>query len=76
MGRYVGAVSPRTRILAFGAALVLVLLGCACAALVGGLTGEILTLVLLSIGLGGAVSLVFLEVGYSEDRELAREQER
>lgn len=52
----------------------LVLAGGACAALVGGVTGEVLTIVLISIGLGGALLLVFLEVGLSEERELERDE--
>jgi hypothetical protein len=55
---------------------VLVIVGALCAALVGGLAGQLLTIVLMSVGLGGAVLLVFLEVGLSEDKERAREQER
>jgi hypothetical protein len=66
----------RTRFLAFGSAALLVLAGAACAVVVPGLTGQLLTLVLVSVGLGGAVLLVFLEVGLSEDRERAREAER
>jgi hypothetical protein len=69
-------VTPRTRLLAFGFALVLVLAGGACAALVSGVTGQVLTIVLIAAGVAGAVLLVFLEVGFSEDRELARDQER
>ena len=64
------------RILAFGSAAVLVIGGALCAALVGGLTGEVLTIVLMSAGLGGAVLLAFVEVGLSEERERAREEER
>ncbi len=63
----------RARILAFGTAGVLVLAGLLCGALIPGLTGQILTLVLVSLGLGGAVLLVFFEIGLSEDRERARE---
>jgi hypothetical protein len=55
---------------------VLVVAGAACAAFVDGLTGQLLTIVLLSLGLAGAVLLVFLEVGLSEDRERAREAQR
>ncbi len=45
--------------------------------LVAGLAGQILTIALISAGLGGAVLLVFLEVGLSEDRErTAREARR
>ena len=44
--------------------------------LVGGVVGEVLTIVLISAGLAGALLLVFLEVGLSEERELARDEER
>jgi hypothetical protein len=64
------------RVLAFGSAAVLVIAGAACAALVGGVVGEVLTIVLMSVGLGGGLLLVFLEVGLSEERELARDEER
>jgi hypothetical protein len=47
-----------------------------CAILVGGVTGEVLTVVLMSLGLGGGLLLVFFEIGVGEERELAREQER
>ena len=73
---YLWTVARRSRILAFGSAAVLVLAGAACAALVGGLTGKLLTIVLMSLGFAGAVLLVFLEVGLSEDRERAAEAER
>jgi hypothetical protein len=68
--------TPRARILAFGFAAVLVLIGVACGILIGGLTGEILALVPIAAGLAGVVLLVFLEVGLSEDRELARDAQR
>jgi hypothetical protein len=55
---------------------VLVLAGVACAALVGGVVGEVLTIVLVSSGLGGALLLIFLEIGLSEERDLARDEER
>jgi len=47
-----------------------------CAALVHGLIGQLLTIVLLSVGLGGAVLLLFLEVGLSEDRDRAQDEGR
>ncbi len=68
--------APRERLLAFGFALTLIFAGGACAALVGGVTGQVLTIVLIAAGVAGAVLIVFLEVGLSEDRELAREEER
>jgi hypothetical protein len=61
----------RTRILAFGSAGALVITGAICAAVVPDLIGQLLTIVLMSLGFGGAVLLVFLEVGLSEDRERA-----
>jgi hypothetical protein len=69
-------VSARSRILAFGSAGVLVLAGAVCAVLVGGVLGEVLTIVLISAGLAGALLLLFLEIGLSEERELARNEER
>jgi hypothetical protein len=69
-------VSPRWRIVAFGSAAALVVAGGACAVFAGGVVGEILTIVLISAGLGGALLLVFLEIGMSEERELARDEER
>ena len=74
--RYLGPVAPRTRILGFGSAAALVLAGAVCAVLVGGLTGRILTTALIAAGLGGAILLVFLEIGFSEDREQAKDEER
>jgi hypothetical protein len=60
----------------FGSAAALVVAGVACAVFVGGVVGEILTIVLISAGLGGALLLVFLEIGLGEERELARDEER
>ncbi len=73
---YLWIVTPRERLFAFGLALALVLAGGACAVLLGGVTGQVLTIVLIAAGVAGAVLLVFLEVGLSEDRELARDEER
>lgn len=67
-------VTPRVRIAAFGTAGLLVAAGALCGALIPGLTGQLLTFVLISLGLGAAVLLLFLEVGLSEDRERAREE--
>lgn len=69
-------VAPRARLLAFGSAALMVVAGALCAVLVVGTLGQVLTFVLMSLGIGGAVLLVFLEVGLSEDRERAREAER
>jgi uncharacterized membrane protein len=45
---------------------VLVVAGAICAALVDGLTGEVLAIALITLGLGAVVLLIFLEVGLSE----------
>jgi hypothetical protein len=73
---YLWIVTPRARLIAFGLTLTLVLAGGVCAALVRGVTGQVLTIVLIAAGVAGALLLVFLEVGYSEDRELARDEKR
>ncbi len=66
----------RLRVAAFGTAAALVVAGAVCAAFVGGVTGEVLTIVLISIGLAGALLLVFLEIGLGEESDLARERQR
>ena len=60
----------------FGGAGLLVLAGIAGAVAFPGETGQLLALVLISLGLVLATSLVFLEVGLSEDRERDRESAR
>ena len=64
----------RSRIVGFGSAALLVVLGAVSAAVFSPGLGEDLALVLISLGAVLAVSLVFLEVGFSEDRERAREE--
>ena len=67
--------APRSRIVAIASLGTLVVAGAACAVLVAGVTGEVLTIVLISAGLGGALLLVFLEIGLGEERDLARDEE-
>jgi NADH:ubiquinone oxidoreductase subunit 6 (subunit J) len=69
-------VAPRLRVLTFGSAAALVVAGSICAAVVRGLTGEVLAIALITLGLGAVVLLTFFEVGLSEERELAREEKR
>jgi hypothetical protein len=66
-------VSRRSRIAGFGSAGLLVLLGIACAVVFSGALGQNLAFVLVALGLGLATSLVFYEVGLTEDRARARE---
>jgi hypothetical protein len=64
----------RTRIVAFGSAGGLVVAGAVCGVLIDGLAGQVLAIALISFGLGGALLLLFLEVGLSEDQARAREE--
>jgi hypothetical protein len=66
----------RHRLVAFGSAFALALAGGLCAATIPGLLGQVLAIALLSLGLGGAVLLVFLEIGLGEDRDRARDEAR
>ena len=59
----------------YGSAGLLVVVGGVCAVAFSGGVGQVLALVLIGLGFVLAVSLVFLEVGLSEDRERAREDE-
>ena len=66
--------TPRSRILTFGTAGLLVVGGIVCAVAISGGIGQYLAFALIGVGLVAVVSLVFFEVGLSEDRELAREE--
>jgi hypothetical protein len=66
--------TSRARLLSFGAAAVAIVLGVIAGPVLGGITGEAVAIALLSVGAIAIVSLVFLEVGLSEDRERARER--
>jgi hypothetical protein len=68
--------APRWRVATFGVAAALVLAGVLCAAAVGGVTGDVLAMALTGSGLLAAVSLAFLEVGLSEDRDRDRGEQR
>jgi hypothetical protein len=69
-------VTPRARVLGFGSAAALVVAGAISATLIGGSTGDALAIALITLGLGAALLLIFLEVGLSEERDLAREEKR
>jgi hypothetical protein len=65
--------SRRSRIVGFGSAGVLVVAGIACAFVFSGSLGQNLAFVLVALGLVLATSLVFYEVGLTEDRDRERE---
>jgi len=67
-------VSRRSRIIGFGSAGMLVVAGIACAFAFSGSLGQNLAFVLVALGLVLATSLVFYEVGLTEDRSRAREE--
>lgn len=68
--------SRRARAGWYGTAALLVVLGAAVTAVLGGTTGDVAGFVLIGLGLVQAMSLVFFEVGISEDRERARTMAR
>jgi N-methylhydantoinase A/oxoprolinase/acetone carboxylase beta subunit len=68
--------SRRSRIVGFGSAGVLVVAGIACAFAFSGTLAQNLAFVLVALGLVLATSLVFYEVGLTEDRDRAREERR
>jgi uncharacterized membrane protein YhiD involved in acid resistance len=69
-------VTPRRRVLTFGSAAALVVAGSIGAALASGRAGQAIAIALITLGLGAVVLLLFVEVGLSEERELAREEKR
>jgi hypothetical protein len=64
-------VTRRWRTLRYGAAIGLALVGVACGATIPGTLGGTLATALIGVGLVGVLSLVFYEVGLSEDRDRA-----
>jgi hypothetical protein len=65
-------VSRRTRIQRYGACIAVVLAGVACGVLVNGTAGGTAATVLVGIGFVGIISLIFYEVGLTEDRAMER----
>jgi hypothetical protein len=70
----VDVVTPRARLLSFGGAGLVIVIGGVAGPLLGGITGEAIAIALISVGAIAIVSLFFLEIGLSEDRERARER--
>ena len=65
--------TARNRLRWFGGSGLVIVLGVVAGALIGGVTGEAIMIALVSVGGIAIVSLVFFEVGLSEDRERAGE---
>ncbi len=68
--------TPRARLLAFGSAVALTVVGALCLALVEGIVGQVLAIAGITFGLGAVVLLLFFEVGLSEDQARAHEGAR
>ena len=66
--------STRQRVLRYGLGLAVAVAGLLCGLLIEGLTGEVLAIALIGLGLGGALLLVFYEIGMSEERAVAEEE--
>ena len=66
--------SRRSRIVGFGSAGVLVIAGIASAVVFSGGLGQNLAFALVALGLVLGTSLVFYEVGLTEDKDRAREE--
>ena len=64
--------SRRTRTQRYGACIAVVVAGVLCGVLINGTAGGTAATVLVGIGFVGIISLVFYEVGLTEDRDLAR----
>ena len=62
----------RSRALRYGACLILIFAGLACGAAVPGSAGGTICTGLVGVGLVGVMSLIFYEVGLSEDRDRAK----
>jgi hypothetical protein len=69
-------VSRRTRALRYGASIAVALVGVACGATISGTAGGTAATVLVGIGLVGVVSLIFYDVGLTEDRDRAATERR
>src|SRR5437588_3730258 len=67
--------TKRGRVFWYGLAALLLVAGVALAVAISGTLGQVLGFVLIAFGLIVATSLVFLEVGLSEDRERQRERQ-
>ncbi|MEA2264603.1 MAG: hypothetical protein QOE27_186, partial [Solirubrobacteraceae bacterium] len=68
--------ATRARVRWYGSAGVLVVAGIVVIAASGSVLAEAVSISLVSLGLIVMISLMFFEVGLSEDRERARETER
>jgi hypothetical protein len=67
-------VTKRARLLTYGSIVAVILLAGLARLLFDGFTVEVVSLTVMSLGLGAILLLVFYEVGLSEDKERAKEE--
>lgn len=63
--------TPKARTIRYGASIAVALVGVACGIILNGTLAGTLATMLIGLGMVGVVSLIFYEVGLSEDRERA-----
>lgn len=63
------------RIRWYGSAVGLIAVGVVCGFAVPGLVGDIIRLTLITLAMGWVILLVFYEIGLSEDKARAKEEE-
>jgi hypothetical protein len=68
-------VARRDRIRAYGSAVALAVVGGLLGFVIPGLVGQIVRLSLITLAMGAVLLLVFSEIGLSEDKDRAREEE-
>ena len=68
-------VTRRTRAVRYGASIAVVVAGVVCGALIPGTPGGTAATVLVGVGLVALLSLIFYEVGLTEDRDRAAQGE-
>jgi hypothetical protein len=68
-------VARRDRIRAYGSAVGVAVVGGLLGFVIPGLVGQIVRLSLITLAMGAVLLLVFYEIGLSEDKERAREEE-
>jgi hypothetical protein len=67
---------PSARATRYGVAVAIVIIGILCGAVIPGTTGGTICTAVVGIGLVGVISLVFYDVGLTEDRDRDRVRRR
>src|ERR1700759_1223580 len=70
------SLKPSARVLRYGIAIVVVVIGILCGAIIPGTLGGTICTAIVGVGLVAVVCLVFYDVGLTEDRDRARQRAR